>query len=455
MVRHIIYRDGLKIYTTINSRMQKHAEDAVQQQMEKSIQPAMDRQYKRTKVTFLKTEKKVVERIIKNAMRYSDRYIEMKRDGATDKEIEKAFNTKEKMRVFTYKGEVDTVMTPREAILHHKRILRASLMAMDPMSGEIRAYVGGPDFKYFKYDMVKQGKRQAGSTFKPFVYTFAIDHLGYTPCTMVPNLPTVIATDMGDVWQPKEAGSRDDIYDGELKPLKWGLANSRNNYSSWIMKQAQQPAAVADFIYKLGITSYIDPVNALCLGTPSVSLFEMVSAYSTYVNGGVYIEPNFVTRIEDKFGNLIQSFAPISEDAISEESAYTMVGMLQNVVNAGTARRLRWSHKLEGEIGGKTGTSQENRDAWFMGIVPKLVAGVWIGGEDQSVHLTSGGEGSALALPIYAEFLKKIYADKNLDIKPTDKFHRPANVVTYECDEEKVDDAVENYDNPIEDEFFE
>ena len=449
-----IYRDGLKIYTTINSRMQKHAEEAVQQQLESSIQPAMDRQYKRTKVTFLKTDKKAIERIIKNAMRYTDRYFELKREGATDKEIEKVFNTKETTTVFTYKGEVDTIMSPREVILHHKRILRASLMAMDPLTGEIRAYVGGPDFKYFKYDMVKQGRRQAGSTFKPFVYTFAIDHLGYTPCTMVANLPTVIATDMGDVWQPKEAGSRDDIYDGELKPLKWGLANSRNNYSAWIMKQAQQPAAVADFIYKLGITSYIDPVNALCLGTPTVSLFEMVSAYSTYVNRGVYIEPNFVTRIEDRSGNLIQSFAPISEDAISEESAYTMIGMLQNVVNAGTARRLRWSYKLEGEMGGKTGTSQENRDAWFIGITPKLVAGVWVGGEDQSVHLSYRGEGSALALPIYGEFMKRVYADKYLNVKNTDKFPRPADVRTYEC-EEQVDTQGQNYDNSVEDEFFE
>lgn len=450
-----IYKDGLKIYTTINSRMQKHAEDAVQQQLETSIQPAMDRQYKRTKVTFLKTKKSAVEQIIKRTMRYMDQYIQLKKDGASDKEIEKVFNTKVKMRVFTYKGEVDTVISPRESILHHKRILRASLMAIDPTTGEVKAYVGGPSYKYFKYDMVKQGKRQAGSTFKPFVYTFAIDHLGYTPCTMVANLATTIPTDTGDAWQPKEAGSRDDIYDGEMKPLRWGLANSRNNYSAWIMKQAKQPAAVADFVYRLGITSYIDPVNALCLGTPDVSLFEMVSAYSTYANRGVYTEPIFVTRIEDRFGNIIQSFTPTSEDAISEESAYTMLGMLQNVVNAGTARRLRWSYNIEGEIGGKTGTSQENRDAWFIGVVPKLVAGIWVGGEDQSVHLTSRGEGSALALPIYGEFMKRVFADKKLDIRMTDIFPRPSGgAVIYDCDQEIEQSQDSNYNESKEDEFF-
>lgn len=431
-----LYRDGIKIYTTLNASMQQYAEEAIQGRMANEVQPAMEAQYKRTKTLFYKTDKEAIEKIIRNAMRYTDRYRGLVSAGASAAEIDKAFNTPVEMRIFSYKGEIDTVMTPRDSILYHKRILRASMIAVDPTSGEVRAYVGGPNFRYFKYDMVKQGKRQVGSTIKPFIYTFAIDHLGYTPCTMVPNLPTTIETDTGDAWQPKEAGGREDIYDGRLKPLKWGLANSRNNYSAWIMKQAKQPSAVADFIHKMGIKSYIDPVNALCLGTPDLTLYEIVSAYATFVNRGVYTDPIFVTRIEDRHGNLISSFSPASKDAISEQTAYTMLGMLKNVINAGTAGRLRYQYGFTGEMGGKTGTSQENRDAWFMGVAPKIVAGVWVGGEDQSVHLWSRGEGSALALPIFGEFMKKIYNDPRLGIKQTDMFQPPVGVVTYDCDNE-------------------
>lgn len=445
-----LYRDGIKIYTTLNASMQDYAEQAVRERMSKEVQPAMDAQFKRTKTIFSNTSKENIEKIVRNAMKYSDRYRALVSSGASQQQIDKEFDTPTQMRVFSYKGDIDTVLTPRDSILYHKRILRASFMAVDPATGEVRAYVGGPDFRYFKYDMVKQGKRQVGSTIKPFVYTFAIDHLGYTPCTLVPNLPTTIETDTGDAWQPKEAGGREDIYTGALKPLKWGLANSRNNYSAWIMKQAKQPAAVADFIHKMGIHSYIDPVYALCLGTPDVSLFEMVGAYSTFVNRGVYTEPLFVTRIEDRHGNLISSFAPASKDAISEQTAYTMLGMLKNVINAGTAGRLRFQFGFTGEMGGKTGTSQENRDAWFMGVTPKIVAGVWVGGEDQSVHLWSRGEGSALALPIFGEFMKRVYNDPRLGIKQTDTFLPPVGVVTYECDSEE---AVEQPSSQP-DEFF-
>ena len=448
-----IYRDGLKIYTTIDASMQQYAEEAVQQRMANDVQPAFDAQYKRTKVLFRNMNKEQVEQIIRNAMRYTDRYRRLRNAGATEEEIDKEFNTPVEMRVFSYKyGEVDTVMTPRDSILYHKAIMRASFMALDPSNGHVKAYVGGPSYRYFKYDMVKQGKRQVGSTIKPFIYTFAIDHLGYTPCTMVPNLPTTIETDTGEPWQPKEAGKVE--YDGRPRPLKWGLANSRNNYSAWIMKQAKQPAAVADFIHKMGIMSYIDPVYALCLGTPDVSLFEMVGAYATFVNRGVYTEPIFVTRIEDRHGNLISSFSATSSDAISEQTAYTMLGMLKNVINAGTAGRLRWQFGFTGDMGGKTGTSQENRDAWFMGVTPKLVAGVWVGGEDQSVHLWSRGEGSALALPIYGEFLKRVYADPRLGIRQTDLFQAPVGAVSYDCDPEE--EVIEEPSiTPEEDEFFE
>lgn len=432
-----IYKDGLKIYTTINSTMQQYAEEALWDRLENNIQPAMDGQIRRTNTIFRNLSKSEVEALIDHAVRYSDRHWHLTQAEATQEEIDKAFSTPTKMKVFTYKGDIDTLLTPRDSIIHHKKIMRASLVAMDPSNGHVKAYVGGPDYRYFKYDMAKQGKRQVGSTIKPFVYTFAIDHLGFTPCTMVPNVQTTIETETGTPWQPQEASRRDDIYTGELKPLRWGMANSRNNYSAWIMKQAKQPAAVADFIHKMGIKSYIDPVYALCLGTPDFSLYELVGAYTTFANRGVFTEPIFVTRVEDKHGNLISAFMPQSTDAISEQTAYTMLGMLQNVVNAGTAGRVRYQYQFKGELGGKTGTSQENRDAWYIGVAPKLVAGAWVGGEDQSVNLWTGGEGSARALPIYGEFMKRIYNDPRLGISETDTFPMPVGAINYNCDEQQ------------------
>ena len=430
-----IYRDGLKIYTTINSAMQVYAERAVQKQMETIIQPQMDAQFRRTKVLFVDASSEERERIMRNAVRYSDRYREMKDDGASEKEILASFDRPCPMRVFTYKGERDTVMTPRDSILHHKRIMRASFVAIDPRTGFVKAYVGGPNFRYFKYDMAKQGKRQIGSTIKPFVYTFAIDHLGLTPCTMVPNLPVTIETAGGTVWSPKESGKVEQL--GELHPLRWGLARSRNNYSAWIMKQAKEPAAVADFIHNMGIRSFIDPVPALCLGSSESNVFELTSAFSTFANQGVHTDAIFVTRIEDRQGNLIASFIPQSQDAISERTAYTMLTMLEGVVNGGTANRLRWQYGFNDvEIGGKTGTSNKNRDAWFMCVAPKIVAGAWVGGEDQSVHLLARGEGSMVALPIVGDFLRSVYDDGRLGISRTDRFVRPAMMPDYDCDEE-------------------
>ena len=445
-----IYRDGLKIYTTINSVMQSYAEQAVQRQMEKEIQPKMDAQYRSTKTLFIGADREERERIMRHAVRYSDRYREMKNAGASEKQIQAAFDKPCDMKVFTYKGERDTLMTPRDSILHHKRIMRAAMVALDPRTGFVKAYVGGPNFRYFKYDMAKQGKRQIGSTIKPFVYTFAIDHLGMTPCTMVPNLPTTIETANGTAWSPKEAGNVE--YDGVLHPLSWGLARSRNNYSAWIMKQAKQPAAVADFIHNMGIRSYIDPVPALALGSSESNVFELVSAFSTFANQGVHTDAIFVTRIEDRQGNLIASFIPQSQDAVSERTAYTMLTMLQGVVNAGTAGRLKWQFGFNDvEIGGKTGTSNQNRDAWFMCVAPKLVAGAWVGGEDQSVHFVRGGEGSVMALPIVGDFMKRVYDDGRFGIGRGDQFLRPAMMPRYDCDEE-VDPG--KPDTSDEDDFF-
>ena len=426
-----LYRDGLKIYTTVNATMQRYAEQAVWEQMGETVQPMMDRVTKARGSVFSDISKDEREAIMRRAKKNSDRYRQMKRAGATDAEIDKAFATPVPMRVFSYKGDRDTVMSPDDSLMYYKKFLRASFMAVDPSNGYVKAYVGGTSYRYFKYDMAKQGRRQVGSTIKPFVYTFAIEQLDLTPCTQVPNLPVTIETD-NEPWSPREASKV--VYDGEWKPLRWGLANSRNNYSAWIMKQARQPQAVADFIHKFGIRSYIDPVYALCLGTSDFSLFELVGAYGTFANRGVHVDPIFVTRIEDRHGNVLANFTSPSQDAISEQSAYTMLGMLKRVVNAGTAGRIR-ALGLKADMGGKTGTSQKNSDAWFVGVTPKLVAGAWVGGEDRSIHLSSGGEGSRIALPIVANFMKKVYGDSKLGITEKDQFPIPVNAVSYDCDE--------------------
>ena len=444
-----IYRDGLKIYTTINASMQEYAEAALLKQLSEEVQPAMDAQVRRTGVLFQNTTVEERNAIMRRAMRDSERYREMKRAGYGEKDIFASFEERHEMKIFTYKGMRDTVMTPRDSILHYKQIMRASFVAVEPQTGHIKAYVGGPNFRYFKYDMAKQGKRQIGSTVKPFIYTFAIDHLGLTPCTPVPNLPVTIETANGTAWSPKEAGKVE--YDGAVHPLGWGLARSRNNYSAWIMKQAKQPAAVADFIHNMGVSSYIDPVYALCLGTFESNVFEITSAYATFANEGVYNEPIFVTHIEDRQGNVISTFSNRSQDAVSKQTAYTMLQMMKRVITSGTGSRMVWKYGFRDmDIAGKTGTSNENRDAWFTCITPKLVAGAWVGGEDQSVHLRSGGEGSVMALPIVGEFLTKVYSDSRLGFSRGDVFVRPPSVQNYDCPD---NENMAKYEE--EEEFFE
>ena len=425
-----LYKDGLKLYTTINSRMQKYAEDAVREHMVKNIQPQFEKQRKSYKTIFYNINKKEETQIVHRAILQSERGMAMKRKGMSDEQIFAAFEKPIPMTVFTYAGDRDTLLSPKDSILHMKSFIRAGFMSMDPATGYVTAYVGGTNFRNFKYDMVRQGKRQVGSTIKPFIYTFAFDMLGYNPCTLVPNSPVTIEASTGP-WSPKEAGNVPQ--EGELRPLYWGLANSRNNYSAWIMKQAQ-PQAVADMIHKIGVRSYIDPVYALCLGTPQVSVFEMAGAFSTFANRGVHTEPIFVTRIEDKQGNVLASFSPQTYDAISEQTAYTMLDMLKRVVTAGTAGRLGYQFNLSGDIGGKTGTTNNSADAWFMGVTPHVVAGTWVGGEDPATHLLSGADGSRVALPIFGIFMKKVYADKSLGISMNDRFMEPIGVVRYDCD---------------------
>ena len=427
-----IYRDGLKIYTTVDAQMQRYAEAAFAEQMAELVQPRMDSQIKsRGGSLFPELNKAESDKKIDKAMQQTERWQCMEDAGMSESEIIAAFNTPIKMRVFTFKGDRDTVLTPRDSLIHYKKTMRGAFVAIDPSSGYVRAYVGGPDYRYFKYDAATQGKRQVGSTSKPFIYTFAIDQLGLTPCTTVPNLPVSIETPSG-IWSPKEAGNVE--YTGE-NPLYWGLANSRNNYSAWIMKHAKRPEAVADFIHKIGVKSYIDPVVSLCIGSYDSNPYEMASAYCTFANEGVRIDPIFVTRIEDSQGNVLATFTPKSNDVLSKRVAYTMITMMQRVVTQGTARRMIYEFGFNDvEMAAKTGTTNDNVDAWFMCAVPNLVMGVWVGGEDPSIHFTMSADGSRMALPVAGKFLTRVYNDGTLGVLRSDRFTRPAELPDYNCD---------------------
>ena len=445
-----IYRDGLKIYTTVDSRMQRYAEQAVAEHMKEVVQPRMNSQIKARGSMYVDLSRQQINDRIEAAMRQSDRWRMMSKAGDSEEEIRASFDVPTKMEVFTFKGVRDTVLTPRDSILHHKAIMRAAVVAIDPNTGYVRAYVGGPDYRFFKYDGATQSKRQVGSTAKPFIYTFAIDHLGLTPCTPVPNVPVSIETPAG-IWSPKEATEVE--YTG-THPLYWGLANSRNNYSAWIMKQAKQPEAVAEFIHDMGIKGFIDPVAALCIGSYDSNPYEMASAYCTFANEGVRIDPIFVTRIEDNQGNVLATFTPKSNDVLSKRVAYTMITMMERVVTMGTARRMIYEFGFDDvEIAAKTGTTNDNVDAWFMCAVPNLVIGTWVGGEENSIHFSHSADGSRIALPIAGKLLKKVYNDGTLGIDRTDKFEPSDELPDYKC-EIDMSSSASSSTTTVGDEFF-
>ncbi|MFT3737333.1 MAG: transglycosylase domain-containing protein [Breznakibacter sp.] len=440
--KYDIYRDGLKIYTTIDSRMQAAAEKSMMEHMGLELQPAFykdKRNARRPPYTFRLTQEQY-EKILQHARRNSDRYRTLKKAGTPNDSIDLVFNTKVPMRVFTYKGDIDTIMSPNDSIKYYKFFLRSSLVSIDPLSGHVKAYVGGVNYKHFKYDMVTTGKRQVGSTIKPFVYTLAMQE-GHTPCDLVPNIPQTFTLPSGQTWTPKNSSKN---REGEMVTLKWGLAQSNNNITAWVMKQ-YNPQSVADMIHTLGVKSPIDPVYALCLGTPDLSLMEMTASYATFADKGVYTEPMVVTRIVDKYGNVVADFHPQKREAISENTAYLMINLLQGVVNQGTGARLRGEkYQLRGQIGGKTGTTQNHSDGWFIGITPNLVTGVWVGGEDRDIHFDelSLGQGANMALPVWALYMKKVYANKDLEITENDVFEQPANFnVDLNCNEGKTYDA--------------
>lgn len=447
-----IYRDGLKIYTTIDSRMQAHAEEAMKEHLGNELQPLFFNSKKGARYAPYSKDitKEQFTDMMQKAMRNSDRYRIMKKQGKSLDEIDKVMHTKVETKVFTWNGEKDTIMTPYDSIVYHKHFLRASMMSVDPHNGHIKIYIGGPNFKYFMYDMATQGKRQVGSTIKPFVYCLAMKE-GHTPCDLVPNTPQTFLLADGTTWTPRNAG---EARAGEMVSLKWGLANSNNNVTAWVMKQ-YSPFAVAELIKDLGIRSHIDPVYSLCLGTSDVSLYEMVGAYSTFVNKGVHIEPIAVTRIEDKYGNIIGKFAPTEREAIDEETAFLMINLLEGVVNQGTGRRLRGpSYQLTNKMGGKTGTTQNQSDGWFMSVMPNLVTGVWVGGEERGIHFDSMniGQASNVAIPIFGRFLLKAYNDPKItSITPEDEFEHP-DVFHYslDCSDKNVN-ADEGYVSDVED----
>jgi penicillin-binding protein 1A len=430
-----IYRDGLKIYTTINSRMQKYAEEAMEEHLGKFLQPEFDFEQKSRKFRLFNDDlsDEQVDGIMLQAMRQTERFRKLRNRGVSMDSINAQFNTKVPMTIFTWKGERDTILTPMDSIRYYKRLLRAGFMAMDPRSGHVKAWVGGPNFKYIKYDHVKQGKRQVGSTIKPFLYTLAMQE-GYSPCHLVPNVPQTFEV-ADSVWSPKSSGRKE--YHGRMVTLKWGLATSENYISAWLMKQFN-PRALVEITQRMGITSRIDPVVSAFLGTSELSVYEMVGAYGTFANKGVHIEPLVVTRIEDKNGNVLSTFYPQRNEAISEQTAYLMINLLEGVVNQGTAIRLRYRHNLEGPMAGKTGTTNNHSDGWFMGIVPNLVGGAWVGAEDRSVGFQEIGlgQGAAMALPIFALFLEKVHRDGRLGVNPTDQWDKPLRPldINLDCD---------------------
>lgn len=450
-----LYSDGLKIYTTLDSRMQKYAEEAVREHLSQDLQPLFDKEkVKKLRPPFSNDMTPAeIEEVLDRSIRQSERYRVLSKQGMSFDEIRKTFDQPLEMQVFTWSGIRDTVMTPLDSIKHYKSFFRSGFMVMQPQTGYIKAYVGGPDYRYFMYDMVSAGKRQVGSTIKPILYTLAMQE-GLGPCDKVPNIPQTFILPTGEPWSARGGTKRQ----GEMVTLRWGLANSENNISAWVLKQFT-PEAVAQMAHKMGITSFIDPVPSVFLGTAEITVKEMVAAYSIFANKGVYNSPLPVYRIEDKYGNVLQEFRPESREVITENTAYLMCNLLEGVVTGGTGVRLRYKYKLMNPMGGKTGTTQKHADGWFMGVTPDLVGGVWVGAEDRSIHFQNlaNGQGASMALPIWAKFLLKVYADPRL--KMSDRpFDRPAGInKRLDCDETISEAEVKEMNNGIredEEEFY-
>lgn len=418
-----LYHDGLRIYTTIDSRMQKYAEEAVSEHMQDLQKSFFREKRKKSYAPFSKdlTEEDI-DGIMHRSMRQTDRYRGLKKQGMNENEIRKVFNTPVAMRVFSYDGLIDTTMTPMDSIRWNKHFLRCGFMSMDAHSGAVKAYVGGPNFAHFQYDMVTTGRRQVGSTIKPYLFTLAMDE-GMWPCDSTVNDSITLIDGNGVAWTP-----RDDHHanQGEMVTLNWGLEKSSNWITAYLMSLFT-PEQLVRMMRSFGIEGPLEPVVSLCLGPCEVSVQEMVDAYTTFPNKGIRVEPMYVTRIEDNNGNILATFVPKTHEIINETTSYKMIYMLRNVMDHGTGVRARFRYGLKAPMGGKTGTSQNHSDGWFVGFTPSLVSGVWVGGEDRSIHFDnmSAGQGANMALPIWAIYMQKVYADEELGYSVEEQFDVP------------------------------
>ncbi|MCF2552514.1 transglycosylase domain-containing protein [Bacteroides caecigallinarum] len=446
-----LYTDGLKIYTTINSRMQQYAEEAVQEHVAEYLQPRFFKE-KRGRKTAPYTNQltnEEVEAILNRSIRQSERRRVMKAAGYSDAEIMKAFNTPREMTVFTYQGEKDTIMTPLDSIKYYKHFLRAGFMSMDPITGYVKAYVGGPNYDNFKYDMAMVGRRQVGSTIKPYLYSLAMEN-GFSPCDETRNVEGTYFDENGIAWTPRNSSKK---HYGEIVTLKWGLANSNNWISAYLMSKLN-PYELVRLIHSFGVLNKeIQPTISLCLGPCEISVGEMVSAYTAFVNKGIRTAPLFVTRIEDNDGNVLATFSPQVNEVISESSAYKMLVMLRAVINEGTGGRIRRLYNITADMGGKTGTTNNNSDGWFMGFTPHLVSGCWVGGEERDIHFDrmADGQGASMALPIWGIYMNKVYADKALGYSQKDTFDIPDG---FDPCKDKVAELEEENTSRLDDLFF-
>lgn len=433
-----IYKDGLRIYTTIDSRMQQYAEEAVREHLALDLQPAFYRHWKGDpKAPFVLPTQRDVDDIMILSMKRSERYRVLRNAGWPMDSIIENFNTPTHMTLFSWEGPIDTVLSPMDSIHYCKFFLQSSLMSVETGTGHVKAYVGGDDYRFFQYDHVTQAKRQVGSTFKPILYTLAMQEGEYTPCTKVPNISYSIQMPDGKFWEPKDSGKNKF---GEEVTLRWALAHSNNRISAYLMKRFG-PEATIQMARRMGIKSDIPAVPSICLGVCDLSLYEMVGAMSTFANKGVYVKPIFITKIEDKNGNVIQTFKAEQHEAMDEVTAYKMIELMKGVVYEGTGVRLRYKYGLRNPIAGKTGTTQNQSDGWFMGITPDLTTGIWTGAEDRSVHFKTItlGQGSNMALPVWALYMKKVYSDPTLHISQGD-FQKPLSNVDLEFDCDKYEE---------------
>ena len=421
--KYDLYQDGLRIYTTIDSRMQKYAEEAVSEHMQDMQAKFFKEKRKKSYAPFSRDLKPdEITGIMNRSMRQSERYRVMKKAGFSEQEIKEAFNTPAEMQIFSYDGMIDTVMTPLDSIRWQKYFLRCGFMSMDPHSGHVKAYIGGPNFANFQYDMATMGRRQVGSTVKPYLYTLAMDE-GMWPCDKAVNDSVILYDANGNRWAPRDDHAQNR---GDTVTLQWGLEKSSNWISAYLMSLFT-PEQLVRLMRSFGIKGQLDPVVSLCLGPCEVSVEEMVDAYTTFPNKGIRVEPLYVTRIEDNNGNVLSTFSPKTHEVLSEKTAYKMIFMLRSVCDHGTGVRLRFKYGVKSPIGGKTGTTQNNSDGWFVGFTPSLVSGCWVGGEDRAIHFDtmSEGQGASMALPIFALYMQKIYADEELGYSPTEQFDVP------------------------------